>query len=177
VRASVLSAPQPHVDRDVRAAGAVTIEVWVTPANTTQGTASYANVLSSSVSIMLRNFGIEQRGDAWVGRLRTSATNVEGEPAIVAPGTVVTTAPTHLVLTGDAAHRTLYVNGVAVETMPSDGGTFTSWDPNYRIAVGDEVGANRAWLGTIWLLAIYDVALQPNEVMQNFSAGFDCTGC
>jgi hypothetical protein len=176
-RTNAASAVTPHVNAKIKASNALTLEAWVTPANVTQGSTTYAVVATISVSSMLRNLGIEQRGANWTGRVRTSASSLNADPEVSAVAQVDITKPQHVVLVADATTRTLYVNGVPFETTPSGGGTMTSWDPNYRIRIGDESGANRAWLGTIWFLAIYDRALSMQEVVTNFDAGHDCVGC
>ena len=176
-RSTATSITRPHLNADIKTSGAASLEAWVMPANATQGESSYALIAASSVSIMLRNIALEQRGNTWAARARTSATNANGEPAIVANVPVSTTEPTHLVVVVDASTRVLYVNGVAFQSSPEGGGTMTTWDPNYKFRIGDEDGADRAWLGTLWLVAMYDRALTPGEVMTNYLARHDCVGC
>ncbi|MCW5800892.1 MAG: LamG domain-containing protein [Deltaproteobacteria bacterium] len=175
-RTSAVSAPTPHVNRDVRLSNAVTLEAWVTPAVASQGANNYAVIASTSVSVMLRNIALEQRGAAWVGRVRTTATTGNAEPAIIATAPIDTAMPTHLVLVADATSRVLYVNGEPF-TSPGAEGVMSGWDPNYKLRIGDEDSADRHWLGTLWLLAIHDAALTADEVMQNYRAGHDCSGC
>jgi len=176
-RSSAISGVTPHVNSDAKASSAVTLEAWVTAANATQGASSYSLIAAISVSSMLRNIGLEQRAGFWVGRVRTSTTSTNGDPTIISSAPVDPTKPTHLVLVADGTSRILYVDGVPAQSAPSGGGAFTGWDPNYRIRIGDEDGANRAWLGTIWFLAFHDRALTANEVMTNFLAGHDCDSC
>lgn len=175
-RSTAVSAPTPHINAEVKSSGAVTLEAWVTPANDTQGGTSYSVIAAVSVSIMLRNIGLEQRGNTWAARARTGATTVNADPEIVRTA-VDLTKPTHLVVVADATKRVLYVNGLPYMSMPIGNGTMTSWDPNYKLRFGDEDSADRHWLGTLWLVAIYDEALSDADIMQNFLAGHDCSSC
>lgn len=182
-QAKIASLPQPHVGQGIMDSGEVTIEVWVTTPNATQGTdqladgPDYATVFTASGSIISRDATIAQVGGRWTGRSRTATTDNNGLPEIVTPdGTVGTTAPTHLVLTTTATSRTLYVNGKAYTSSPSGIGPL-NWDRSYRLRVGDEDLYDRRWLGTIWVLAVYDRALSPSEIQQNLLAGHDCASC
>ena len=40
-----------------------------------------------------------------------------------------------------------------------------------QFAVGNEIDLMRPWLGVMHLVAVYDRALAPDEVAQNFAAG------
>jgi hypothetical protein len=176
-RAAIESAAAPRVNKDVRAANAVTFEVWVTPANATQGAADYTVVAAITQNLKARNLSVEQRGGRWAARVRTQAAGKAGDPAILGATPVVAAGrPVHLVVTADAGRRVLYVDGEAAESVPSGAGALT-WDAGYRIRIGDERSADRHWLGTVWLLAIYDRALDADEVASNFAAGHACAAC
>jgi hypothetical protein len=176
-RCNIQSAAQPHVNRDVRLSDAVTLEAWVTPSNVTQGETSYTVVAAITANLTNRNISLEQRGNLWAGRTRTSATTIDAEPSIVSTVTVDLARPTHLVLVADGAQRTLYVNGAPATASPTANGTMTTWSADMRFRVGDELNSDRHWLGTLWLVAMYDKALSEAEVNQNFLAGHDCSDC
>ena len=44
-------------------------------------------------------------------------------------------------------------------------------DPDFRLALANEFGGARSWLGTYRLVAIFRHALSMNEVQQNYHAG------
>jgi hypothetical protein len=175
-RSTAVSSPTPHVNADAKKTGGVTLEAWVMPADATQGAAQYAVIASITVSVMLHNISLEQRGGIWAARVRTVATTTSGDPVI--PGPIVDTSkPTHLVLVADATQRVLYVNGTPYVSAPEDPGVLTNWDPNFKIRFFDEDSADRHWQGTVWLVAMYARALAPAEIMQNLLAGPDCFEC
>jgi hypothetical protein len=64
----------------------------------------------------------------------------------------------------------LYINGVE-RASGTVGGDFSNWDRGFRLALANEFTGNRTWLGEYHLVAIYDRALSPKEVTQNFNNG------
>ena len=164
------SAAKPHLDSDVIASGAVTFEAWIMPALASQGLSAAPVVVGGLCStINSRNLSILQVGTHWVGRVRTT-TDVNGGPDLTSTADITAGAMTHLVIVSDATQRILYVNGRAdaVDPMPS---APLSWDQSYRMVLGNEISANRQWLGTFALVAIYAQALTPALVMSNYLAG------
>jgi len=63
---------------------AITIEVWIKPANTTQ--AGPARIVTVSKDPGQRNFTLGQKGSAYEVRLRTTSTSPNGEPSLSSPG-------------------------------------------------------------------------------------------
>ena len=63
-----------------------------------------------------------------------------------------------------------YINSDQVATG-SAVSTFNRWDDDFRFALANEFTLNRAWLGELHLVAIYDRDLSPADVSQNFQAG------
>jgi hypothetical protein len=49
-------------------------------------------------------------------------------------------------------------------------GELSSWNDAYRLALGNELNGGRPWTGELHLVAIFDRALNPTEIAQNFSA-------
>lgn len=48
---------------------------------------------------------------------------------------------------------------------------FSNWDPNFTFQIGNEPTLDRPWLGKIYLVAIYSVALHYKDVIFNLKAG------
>jgi hypothetical protein len=94
-----------------------------------------------------------------------------GNPTVFTTAGTATTALTHVVYThsSDGA-EVLYVDGVENQTFMRTGG-LTPWDGTYPILVANEATRDRAWLGELHLIAVYDRALDVGEVTQNFMAG------
>lgn len=53
---------------------------------------------------------------------------------------------------------------------------FSNWDNGFTFQLGNEGTLDRPWLGKLYLVAIYDRALRPDEVLTNFTAGPDHHG-
>ncbi len=112
-----------------------------------------------------------QNGDRFNVRLRTTNTSKNGRPSIFSQRNSVTTDQTHLVYTREAdGDASIYING-SLATTDIVAGNFSNWDQDYRLALGNEFNSDRAWLGTLDLVAIYGQSLDANEVAQNFLAG------
>ena len=50
-------------------------------------------------------------------------------------------------------------------------GDASNWSGQCRLVLGNEVTGDRPWLGTLFLVAIYDRAIALDEVQRNFQAG------
>jgi Concanavalin A-like lectin/glucanases superfamily len=156
-----------------RSSNEVTIEAWIAPASATQS--GPARIITMSPDTTVRNFTLGQEDDAYVLRLRTTASDGNGQPPGHTPAGDVSTAPTHVVATRDAAgSRRMYVNGV-LRARNRISGDFSSWDDSWSLGLGNELGADgdRAWLGTFHLVAVYCRALTGLEVARNFFARAD----
>ncbi len=154
-----------------QASGELTVEAWITPANTTQG--GPARIISMSTDPQLRNFMVGQEAGTYAARFRAEgqADWDNGSPTIFTTAETATVALTHVVHTHSASgDEVIYVDGVENETFSRIGG-LSQWDAAYPIVVANEGTNNRAWLGELHLIAVYDRALGAAEVEQNFTAG------
>ena len=86
------SEPAQKVIDAVRKSGAISIEAWIRPANTTQ--AGPARIVTISQDTGVRNVTLGQRATAYEVRLRTTATSANGEPALSWPRGDTLTVPT-----------------------------------------------------------------------------------
>ena len=73
--------------------------------------------------------------------------------------------------TYDGITERLYVNGVEHPTTVVLAGNYSNWDASDKFSIGNEGSADRPWNGTVYLVAVYDRPLSPEEVTQNFDAG------
>lgn len=76
--------PASKITNAVRKSGAVTIEAWIKPANTTQS--GPARIVTVSRDPGSRNFTLGQKARAYEVRFRTTSTSPNGEPALSSPG-------------------------------------------------------------------------------------------
>jgi hypothetical protein len=157
----------------------ITLEAWVRPASTSQGGAgTVPRIVAISVDTANRNAALVQ-GDGtltalYSARVRTTATDNNGiTPSLASPDGTLTTALTHVIYTrGTAGNATLYINNV-VQASGTIGGDFSNWNAAYALALANELTQDRPWLGEYHLVAIYNRALTPAEVAQNYAAGPD----
>jgi hypothetical protein len=64
------------------------------------------------------------------------------------------------------------VNGILKASLdPQPGGTLGTWGNSFAFLLGNEVSGNRNWMGVIRLVAIFNRALTPAQIQQNFDAG------
>ena len=148
---------------------AFTIELWVVPANLLQGgplSGQSSPIFALSQDGLNRNVTVEQEGEIYVMRLRTTSTAGAGIPVTV-PGLTLT----HLVATfDDAGMMRFYVNGVE-EVYLSVSGTLDNWDTSYPLTIANLPGGGAGWLGQLHLAAVYGRALSMTEINQNYSRG------
>jgi hypothetical protein len=152
----------------VSPAGQFSVEAWIAPDDTTQN--GPARIVSYSTSTSVRNFMLGQAATDYRGRVRSSVSNANGDPALDGAAPDVATQLQHVVLTFDpAVGRKLYVNGQvsATETAPAT----LAWTNDQTFVLGNEVTNDRLWKGTFELVAIHKKALSGAEVQQNFLAG------
>ncbi|MEO1064013.1 MAG: malectin domain-containing carbohydrate-binding protein [Actinomycetota bacterium] len=163
----------------VVASGEFTVEAWIQPANTTQG--GPARVVNIGQDSLTRNVMLGQGAwgsrpdDVFTGRVRSTgaASDANGNPTFFTPAGTATTTLTHVVLTRDAAGvQTLYVNGVAQNSVTVPGDT-SNWTSSYPLTLANEADGSRPWNGTFCRVAIYDAALSATEVADNEAAGCD----
>ena len=149
------------------ASGQLTVEAWVRPANLSQSGPARIVTLSGGSSI--RNFTLGQSASEYRARLRTTDSNVNGQPE--ASHASAATTLQHVVMSFDAsATLHLYVDGVLVDSV-ARAGDFSNWEAGFGFALANELGASRPWLGDLHLVALYDRALDDAEILQNFVAG------
>ncbi len=157
------------------ASGELTIEAWVTPASLSQD--GPARILTISDGALARNLTLGQ--GLWDGqptdgfnvRLNTTDTDANGMPHVSTPAGAAHAGLQHVVYTRaqDGGVR-MYVDNVLV-VQSTVTGDFSSWSMDDRLALANEIGADRPWLGDLHLVAIYDRALAGSEVERNFLVG------
>lgn len=147
----------------------ITVEVWLRPDNLTQD--GPARIVTFSADSSIRNFTIGQ--DATAYNIRFAVNDREfsrnGTPELSATS-AVTLTETHIAFTYDGIQLKLFVNGVQEGSSKRTGG-LQNWDRDFAFVLGNENASSRPWAGEIYQLSVYDRALSPPEVLQNFLAG------
>jgi hypothetical protein len=154
-----------RVRNAIAASGECTIFVHVRPANTTQ-TGPVRFVSYSPPDTTQRNFLVGQSGQEVKGRLRTTATDSNGmSPELITSSLLNTSEDTRAVLRFNGTHRLLSAKrgSSTSHVSAATGGNLTNWNGSWRILVGNEDTNDRAYLGRIYRVEIYDVALTDAE--------------
>ena len=156
----------------IQSTGEYSIEVWAAPANVTQ---TNAWIVSYSGSNTTRNMTLGEAAEQYEGFTRSSSTNTAGTPPLVTTTAngAAQAAMQHIVLTYDPINgQKIYVNGVWTgDKDPSPGGSLANWDNTFALVLGNETTGQRQWQGLIQFVGIYNTALTPAQVAQNFAAG------
>ncbi|MFW6155905.1 MAG: LamG domain-containing protein [Armatimonadota bacterium] len=163
--------PATDIVNAIKAAGQLTLEAWITPAS--EELTGPARIVSISRGSGERNITLGQHEDTFALRLRTSATDQQGTPALFSPeGTLRANELQHVVATFDGQTTTIYLNGEPIVDSNHFAGTLGSWDETMHLAIGNETDGDRRWFGSVHLVAFYGYALSPAQVRMNFDAGF-----
>jgi hypothetical protein len=151
----------------------LTLEAWITPANTTIN--GPGRIMTLSANPTNRNFTMGQYVDQYEIRLRTSGSDLNGlNRRIFSPAGTLTTDLTHVVYTRDSTGTgRVYINGVEVSSRSDPLEDFSNWNNGYWFALAHELdrSVGRNWLGDYHLAAVYSKALTHYEVCRNFTAG------
>jgi hypothetical protein len=151
-----------------RKTNALSLELWAMPAQATQE--GPAHLLSSAKDASACNLVLAQVKDRFQVLLRTTQTGAAGAPILSQAAAALPGVLAHLVLTREMGGAVVfYLNGQGTSTKAE--GLFTTWDATPRLALANEPGLGRPWLGKLYLVALYDRALTSTEVRQNFQAG------
>jgi hypothetical protein len=166
------SGPAKKIIDAVKRSGAITIESWMRPKSLDQK--GPARIVTLSKSPNERNFTLGQEGDRIESRFRTVKTSANGTPAALSPSKSLGTLRkvTHVVYTRDRSGTArIYIDGRQRETQQLRG-SISNWADKYRLALANEITGDRPWLGELHLVAVYSRSLSPEEIADNFAAGF-----
>ena len=122
-----------------------------------------------------QGLGKGQLAEVYNVRLRTANSNLNGLPAISSSEETVNTELTHIVYTLNRKGQAhIYIDGVQ-DTRRTEVGQLAKWNMDYPLTLANERTGDRPWLGAYDLVAVYCVALAPQEVLQNYASGPDAT--
>ncbi|MEQ1747426.1 MAG: LamG-like jellyroll fold domain-containing protein, partial [Saprospiraceae bacterium] len=166
------SGPASRLAAAVQATNEITVEAWIRPAAV--NVPGLARILTISPGPEARNVTLAQHGGTFHFHLRTTTTNDNASNKALAGGVAEAGKLTHLVCArGADGHMRLYVNGAEVANRHVDGNC-SNWAANFRLSLGNETdpsSPDRAWLGELHLVALYNRALSLAEIRQNFNFG------
>jgi hypothetical protein len=174
-RGQLLSAVPPKgLQERLSKADDLTVEVWIQSYHPIQS--GPARIISYSRDTSRRNFTLAQSGDALVMRLRTTKTDLNGmNPHFEAPRVFHETQGQkrirHIVFTYNGNKACVFVDGREYHCDGTIAGDFLNWAPDHHLVIGNEVTADRPWLGEIHYAAVFSRALAPWEIRNAFSQG------
>ena len=153
-----------------------TVEAWIVPANIDQGD-NTPRIISYSQNTGSRNFTLGQVFYQYSFRNRTTSATINnnGSPALITYDMDRDAQATlqHVVITYALGNgRRIYVDGRftddvdAISPMP-----MWNWANDHSFILGNERTNDRQWKGKVQMVAIYDQALTPAQINQNYLAG------
>jgi len=161
--------PASKIINAVRRSGEISVEAWVRTARLNQE--GPARIVTLSQDARQRNFTLGQEGDQLQARLRSTKTSVNGIPAVDSPRKSLVPRRIHVVYTRNrSGQAALHIDGRR-RAARRVSGDLSNWNANYRLALANELNRERPWQGTLYLVAVYNRALTPSEIAQNFQAG------
>jgi len=156
----------------ISATGEYSIEAWVAPANVTQEETA---IISYSGGMNQRNFTLGQTLYDYEFYHRESTTNEAGMPLLTTnpAGEILQATLQHVVVTFSGINkRRIYVNGELIDVQDeTDAGNFSNWSNSFAFVVGNEGNQNAAWQGVVRMVAVFNRALTPEQIQQNYQAG------
>ncbi|MEP0175261.1 MAG: LamG domain-containing protein [Paraglaciecola sp.] len=157
----------------ITATGEFSIEAWVVPANVTQE--GPARIISYSGGDTTRNFSLGQSLYNYDVLLRTTETDLNGEPALSTSDAdeVLQASLQHVVVNYDPINgRQIFVNGEFTGNLDNvQAGGFGDWNDSYAFVLGNEVSGDIPWAGSIRMVAIHNRVLSSEQITQNFEMG------
>jgi len=157
----------------ISATGEYSIEAWVAPANVTQE--GPAEIVSYEGGATSRNFTLGQTLYNYDFLNRNDNSDANGQPMLATADADerLQAALQHVVITYTPTDgRKIYVNGVYTGDMdPSAGSGLSDWNSTFAFVLGNSVGSDLLWEGTIRMVAIHNRALSESQIMDNFKAG------
>jgi hypothetical protein len=155
------------------ASNQISIEAWLAPADLTQG--GPARIVTLSLDPSERLFTLGQEASSAILRVRTTQTTINGSPQAVTTQYFTSKALQHVVCTRDAqGNVSFYRDAQFLGSVNIAGDIAAAWlNAQHTFALGNELTMDRPWRGDLHLVALYDRALQPSEVLQNYKAGAD----
>ena len=173
---TMISAEDPPADlmKSISNTGEITLEAWIKPMESAQS--GPASIITLSTDNDHRATTLGQTGNDtgydYNVRLNTTSTSENGLPEISSSDKYQVLALQHVIYTRDKqGNEKIYIDGVQRYSGIRKG-DFSTWSNTFQLALANELTGDKPWKGTYFLVAIYSRALNSNEVLQNFNAGY-----
>lgn len=154
----------------------ISLECWIKPSYNIN--LNNANIISLSqdpenigISLMQSDYNLSgDKNYRYVLGLRTKSTLANGTPYLTAENNAVATLH-HIVYKRDnMGTEEIYLNGKKVANNFKPLG-FDNWLNDFDLYLGNDPTMQKPWTGMFYLVAIYNVALTPDQILQNYKAG------
>ncbi len=174
--ALISSGPAEKLNTLIPLAGAITVEAWIESSRDI-GT---ERIFSVSQDLANRNVTLDKGGagsapgSRYDARLRTTKTgNNASKPFLrTAKNVASSEVVQHVAYTRDVdGTARVYVDGDLVKQGSIAGTLLNEWDQSFALVLANEFTGQRPWLGRFALVAVYERALSPAEITQNYTAG------
>ncbi len=155
----------------------ITLECWLKPSFI------HPNRISNILSISKNNedlgallaqeniFDNNHKSYNYCIRLKTKATALDGAPDLYAANEFSYINLHHLIYTKDKyGIEKIYLNGEEVASNIRPEG-MDNWDNQYYLMLGNDLTQNYPWYGTYYNVAIYNIALNREQILKNYNAG------
>ncbi|MFO7656000.1 MAG: LamG-like jellyroll fold domain-containing protein [Bacteroidales bacterium] len=167
--------PPAGISEKIKASGAFTYEAWLRPASSTLGECriiSYSGGSASrNASLLIKLTNVEIRT-----RTVNNGNNGYLLPWLIGPIITEDLPVVHFVYTFDGGAENFYVDGSLFNSRTELDDNIQGWDSTFTFIIGTELNndaVRRQYKGEIYLVAVYDKALTPDEVSANFDAGHE----
>lgn len=168
-KGAILKTAGQPVNQRIQAANQLSVEAWIRPASLNQK--GPARILTLSRDSSNRNFTLGQQDKEFEIRLRTTNSTDNGLPQLSTSSKVVSTEFTHVVFTrSHNGTNIIYVNGKKAAKIEA-AGKLSNWNNGYQLAIGDELSGDRSWQGTVAMVAIFDLAISEETIVERFRQG------
>lgn len=151
----------------------ITLESWIRTGASDQS--GPARILSISQDSQNRVATLGQSGDDdsfnYIARLTTTSTSQNGTPEVACMEDYYGLNLHHVVYTRNSEGiEKLHINGKVKYSGMREGDISVIGDNNYLV-LANELSGGRPWIGNYYLVAVYDKALNEDDISRNFEAG------
>ncbi len=172
----VSTAPAEKIVCAVKKTNQLTVECWIKPDEPFASNVARIASLGTDkndVGFVLDQYYNSQESKSlnYASRLTTSSTTEEGFPEIVSEDVNAYINLQHVAFVHDSlGNESMYINGkLAASGFRSDG--LDNWKTSYNLRLGNEADQSLPWTGTYYIMAIYNTALNSQQIQRNYEAG------
>jgi hypothetical protein len=173
----ISNAPATKIIDSYKNSKEMTVECWIKPSEPSSSADSKIISLDNTESdvgfVVSQNYSNLKSSASfdYSIRLHTKSTSESGYPEFSLNKEINYINLQHIVYVRDSLwNEKIYLNGTLYEQSyrPNN---FEDWNNNYFLNFGNASDQNSPWLGTFYLLALYDRALSDSQVVKNYLAG------